>query len=169
MPGWLVAVSGAGREGKAAEELGVAGFSFYQPVYRERGVVRGRRGWVTKYLLGRYILVEMVERWYQLLSFIHLSDVLRHDEKPRLARDDEVQRLKNSERRGYVPKPDIQNGARVFIKRGAFVDCYGTYEGKNDGGDDLVLVDVFGRPVRMAIPFHPQGNVADCGGAPVAS
>src|SRR5260370_38024286 len=80
------------------------GFRTYQPVYRERQRVRGARVYVTRPLLGRYILTELVEDWPRQFHLIRrvecVRGILTAEEKPLVGREAEVTALPARERRG---------------------------------------------------------------------
>src|SRR5258708_26250666 len=97
------------------------GFRTYQPVYRERRRVRGARVYVTRPLLGRYILAELDADWPRQFHLIRrvecVRGILTAEEKPVVAREAQVTALRARERRGGSPGPP--RGARHVGQPGA--------------------------------------------------
>lgn len=151
MPDWLVAETEWNGELLAAEGLAGRGHNYYQPRFRERRVVRGRKVWLERFLLGRWTLVELLADWarqyHDLLSIRGIKRILMVDERPLVARDHEVRRLRGSEERGFVPVMKIQQfkpGDRVWVDTGPFAGYSAQFESEDDVGDPTVLVAFLG-------------------------
>jgi transcription antitermination factor NusG len=101
-------------------------------------------------LLGRYLLVELALDWpRQFQAMAHVRDVvgiMHRDERPGVAREHEVARLKSMERRGYVELPKRTRFAydqRVTVTRGPFVTLEACYK-EERGVLDVVELQLFG-------------------------
>ena len=151
MSDWLVAEAEFGRERSAAALLSDRGFNCYQPKFRERKVVRGRKVWLERFLLGRWTLVELLADWarqyHDVLSIRGVRRILVVDERPLVAREREVARLRSTEERGFVPVGKIKQfepGDRVWIDSGPFAGYSAMFESEDDVGDPTVLVAFLG-------------------------
>ena len=155
MPDWAVAISEYRMERAARESLAAAGFTCYQPKFRERRIVRGRRVWVECLLLGRYLLVEMVDRWREMLTSRGVLDLIMSDERPMIARQSEVDKIRGLEVRGFVPVTSLNaftRGQRVEIMRGSFLYHSAEYQERNEKDRDVVLLELLGQLVRTELP-----------------
>ena len=130
----------------------------YRPFYRVRRVVRGRRVYTEHPLLGRYLLVEMLADWagqfHRVVAVRDVSGILHQDERPVVAREHEVARLKSMERRGYVELPKrarFQFDQRVTVTRGPFVTHEGRYRAER-GVLDVVEISLFGSQREILLP-----------------
>lgn len=174
MADWLVAIAAHQRETRAYDELSEAGYVCYQPKFREKIFKRGRRTWVERMLLGRYILIEFAGRcveWFARLCgrivhdelvvvgakhFRFVRGILTADERPLVARGAEVMRMRGSEVRGFVPvslaRP--REGSPGRIINGMFAGQPAKFVKRNDDrGTDRVLVDAFGQLTAVELPI----------------
>ena len=151
MADWLVGQALPKQESTAHASLTGMGFHCYQPKYRERVIVKGRKTWVERLLLGRYLLIEwvfdFVAHYHNIVSAKGVASLLIADERPLVALDREVRRLQGCEVRGCVPviikKSRFEQGQKVLVTKGPFSDLKGQYvEGKEDR--DVVGLDLFG-------------------------
>jgi transcription antitermination factor NusG len=132
----------------------LVGQTCYRPFYRERKLIRGRRVYVERPLFGRYLLVRMFDDWisqfYARRKIPVVLGVLLRDEKPMVARDDEVEQLKMREVRGYVELPKLirfYKDQRVTISRGPFLNTEGRFK-REKGALDVVELELFGSGPR---------------------
>lgn len=151
MADWLVGQALPKQESTAHASLTSMGFHCYQPRYRERCIVKGRKTWVERLLLGRYLLIEwvfdFVEHYHVIVNAKGIGTLLLMNERPLVARDREVRRLRGSEVRGCIPmkvqKSRFAHGQRVLVTKGPFSDLKGQYvESREDR--DVVGLDLFG-------------------------
>jgi transcription antitermination factor NusG len=160
MADWLVVVALPKLEKQAHASLTGMGFNCYQPRYRERHIVNGRNHWVEHLLLGRYLLIEFVfdfiANYHAIVTAKGVSSLLICDEKPRAARESDVQQLMSSEVKGCVPVIVQRNrftaGQRTIVTKGPFRTFEGQYvEGKEDR--DVVELEIFGSltPVELEL------------------
>lgn len=160
MADWLVAVAEYQREERVGEKLSTAGLNSYQPIFRERRFLRGRRIWRDRYLLGRYVLVEAAgAALCELASIVkgvrYVCGILSADERPLVARGVEVDRLRSSEVRGRVPIELTQprRGAPGKIFSGMFAGHVAQFDKRDDErGVDRILVEAFGQLTPLEIP-----------------
>lgn len=162
MADWLVAVArphslvpsvGRPHLTKIFDDLTGRGHTCYQPRERVRVVRRGRKSWQSRLLLGHYVLVELLIDWaHQFVDIMRsqfVSRILTADERPLLARECEVQRVRASEdQRGFVPTPKKlpKTGDRGFLTEGAFASFEAEFHSRDEVElVDRVLVSLFGR------------------------
>ncbi len=158
MPDWLAAETEWNREHLAAEGLAGRGHKFYQPKFRQRKIVRGRKVWLERFLLGRWTLVELLADWARqyndILSIRGIRRILLANERPLVARQSEVDKLRNSEERGFVPVAKVQQfkpGDRVWVDTGPFAGYSAQFEGEDDVGDPTVLVAFLGALTPLSL------------------
>jgi len=147
---------------RAYELLCADGMTCYRPLTRKRVVSRGRRTYVTNYLLGWYLLVEMVQDWveqfHRIIRTPGIIGILMCDERPMVARESEVQRLRASEKHGFVPLPTkmrFHPGQSVLVNDGPFRELRAKYITAK-GESDSVELDFFG---SMRIITLPPGQL----------
>lgn len=151
MADWLVGQALPKQESIAHASLTAMGFHCYQPKYRERRIVKGRKTWVERLLLGRYLLIELVfdfvAHYHEIVGAKGVGTLLLADERPLVARDSEVRRLQGSEVRGCVPmmvqKSRFARGQKVLVIKGPFLDLNGQYVESRDDRD-VVELELFG-------------------------
>jgi transcription antitermination factor NusG len=165
MPDWIVAVAGWRQERSVKEHVESAGLVCYQPLFRERRIVRNNRIWVVCCLFGRYFFVAKIGDWEQtyftLMTSPTVSNVLMADERPFVVNEREIARFKSQEVDGFIPvDPNKRSGhgftrgQRVMITAGNFKDHIGRYvEADLDQCADHVSVTMLGRSVTIELPF----------------
>ena len=121
--------------------------------------------WITKFLFGRYFLVEMIADWIRQYHHIKeitlwpggvvpvVRNILVAGGYPAVARDVEVRGLMATEVRGYVPRPTtFRLSQEVQIEAGAFAGRVGRF-----GGEDENLATVslrfLGQMVQVQLPL----------------
>ena len=114
-------------------------------------IVKGRKRWVERLLLGRYLLIEwvfdFVGHYHEIVAAKGVASLLIADERPLVALDSEVRRLQGSEVRGCIPmvvkKSLFAKGQKVLVTKGPFSDLKGQYvESREDR--DVVGLELFG-------------------------
>lgn len=150
---WFVALEDYHLPGAAVGSLLDAGYVCYRPRSRERVIRRGRKTWREGFLLGRYILVNLLMRLTEtgerVADWAHqfhgavaargVAGVLATSEgAPFLVQDREVFDLRASERRGFVhvdATPKFSPGQQVRIVGGPMEDERGSYKFSSDKFD----------------------------------
>ncbi len=159
MANWLVAEAEWRRESDALGVLTGQGLNCYQPRFRERQIFRGRKVWAEHLLLGRFVLIELladfVSQYWLVMGLRGIKRILVVDERPLLARGREVERLRSSEIRGFVPVPKratFKAGDRVWVDAGPFAGCAAQFDREDDVGDPTVLVEFLGGLTPLSLP-----------------
>jgi transcription antitermination factor NusG len=156
MSDWIIAIC---LRTEAYERLMICGETCYRPMYRVRLRWRGRQKWVTRPLLGRYLLVELeaahwAEQFHRIARVRGIAGILTREEKPMVARQSEVDVIRASEVRGYVPAPKkvrFVPQQHVRISRGPLIDVEGKFV-KSKGELDVVAVSLLGGPREIMLP-----------------
>ena len=154
MADWLVAICQPHMEVKANAALTDLGFFTYQPRYRERIIRHGRKLWIERLLLGRYLLVQFCTTWLEALRHRTVHSIIMAEGRPQFARDNEVYAMRRSEIRGYIPikRPaPFAFGQRVVITRGPLAKHTATYEGADDREHDFVSLELLGQMARVEL------------------
>ena len=167
MPDWFVALADRSWTLRSEDPLALIGCRSYRPRYRERVVVRGAKSWRDQFLLGQYVLVELrmkvsslgqvvrdwADQFHAVLNTSGVSGVLNADGAPLIAREVEIERLRASEHRGYVPPPQrgFRRGQRVTIERGAMADVRASYQFSCDKFDYVTVDGLIARVVKIPL------------------
>ena len=111
-----------------------------------------------RFLLGKYLLVEIVTDWVRqfvdIVRSVGIASVLSFDERFLVAREDEVRRMMNSEVRGFIPIPELskfRRGQRVLIGTDLFSNVRATFD-RRIGLDAFVQINLFGRASMVKVP-----------------
>jgi transcription antitermination factor NusG len=153
MSDWIIAHH---RREETYERLAVL-WNCYRPLYRVRLRWRGHMKWFVKPLLGRYLLIELVTDWprqFHGIRAVRGVGILVREEKPLVARQHEIDAIRATEERGYVPTPKkirFQPMQNVRISRGPLIDVEGKFV-KSKGELDVVAVSLFGGPREITLP-----------------
>jgi transcription antitermination factor NusG len=128
------------------------------------GVRRGYHKpiYVPRPLLGKYLFVEVViaewgHQFHRIVAVRGIAGILTKGEKPMVAREHEVQRIRDSEVHGYVPTPTkirFVRDQRVRICRGPFVGHDARFK-RERGVLDVVEIELFGARGRSYFPLDP--------------
>jgi transcription antitermination factor NusG len=158
MADWLIAIC---MRTEAYERLCDSGQTCYRPMYR----VRQRRGYgrpiyVPKPLLSACILIELViaewaEQFHRIVAVRGVGGVLTREEKPMVAREHEVQRIRDSEVRGFEPKPQAIRFVRdqqVQVSRSPFQGQLAVFK-REKGVLDVVELTLFGSSRELVLPM----------------
>lgn len=158
---YMVIVSTYGTERDARKDVRAAGFTCYQPTYREQIVRRGRKIWEERLLLGRYFFARWDgdRDWRGLFELRSVAGIMmRADEPlPALVRDWEIESIRSRESpSGHVvgtAKNAFRINQRVRAAVGVLAGNDGVYVGTGRGGCEIALLDLFGRQTK--IEFAP--------------
>jgi len=164
---WMVATAHGSPFG-ARDAVADEGHSCYLPITRTRVVHRGRKIWREASLFGQYFFVAMTDRWREVFDVREVSILMLSDDvrlRPALARDAEIDRIRKSEVKGYVPRTEatkiLRKGDKVLFEAGPLAGMVGTCDGGGSGSASA-LVSMFGRSVRVRLR---DGGLAAAGQA----
>ncbi|MCR9137423.1 MAG: transcriptional activator RfaH [Alphaproteobacteria bacterium] len=161
MKRWYVVYTKPSAEQTAVAHLRRQGFDAYLP--RCRKVVRHarRQSNVLRPLFPRYLFVGFdcdVDRWRSINGTVGVSRLVCHSERPTALPDGVVDDLRDSEiDDGAVPLSQLvlfDSGARLRVLDGAFNGQTGTYHGMTEAERVVLLFDMIGRQVKVALPIH---------------
>jgi transcriptional antiterminator RfaH len=158
---WLVGVAAGNSQLKLKSRLSNVGYQVYFPVIRERlAVPNGRVKVRARYLFGRYFFVGINKFWVNLFSIDGIVQVLTYrrldsaDELPCRVSDQVVGEIRALESESVVePVSRFRRGQSVRVSQGPFIGFDGVYSGSSAHGRELVLVDVFGRKVKVELGY----------------
>ncbi len=157
-PRWYVAQTHPNAENKAVAHLGRQGFVTYLPRYLKRRRHARRVDVVSAPLFPRYLFVEIdtaIQRWRSIYSTVGVSQLVGAGDAPTPVSDQVVRMLKKREdEAGFVrldQRPLFRVGDKIRVLEGVFYDCLGLYEGMSDRDRVTILLDLFGRKVRVLV------------------
>ena len=161
MKQWHVVYTQYRNETRAAEQLRRQGFETYFP---RCGKIRrhARREDVVRVAsFPRYLFVAFdveVDRWRAVNGTIGVSHLICHGERPMALPDDVVPSLLATENEdGLVSLASLalfEVGARLRVLDGAFAGKTGVYDGMTGVDRVVLLFELIGRQVRVAVPLH---------------
>ena len=157
---WYIVYTRTQAEWKAYEHLGRQGFDAYLPCYRKLRRHARRRDVVRAPLFPRYLFVavDLVARgWRAINGTRGVCHLVGDGARPTPVPDDIVNDLRAREdERGVLPLASLlvlERGARVRIVDGAMADQTGIYERMTDDERIVILLNLFGRAVRVELPM----------------
>jgi transcriptional antiterminator RfaH len=155
---WFVAQTQVNAEAKAARNLLQQGFEIYLPCYLKRRCHARKIDEVAAPLFPRYIFVRIdlaTQRWRSIQSTLGVASLVLNGAEPAVvppqvlgslrAREDEGGYIKLDQRPKFAP------GDRVRVIAGAFAENFALFEGLADRDRVLVLLEMLGRKVCVAI------------------
>ena len=153
---WYVVQTHPHAEAKAVLHLGRQGYRAYLPRYRKRRRHARRVDVVAAPLFPGYLFVAIdvtMQRWRSIQSTIGISRLLCHGDEPIAIENDVIDQLRSREDgKGMIEldiRPNFTRGDKLRILDGVFTACLGLYEGMTDQERVAVLLDLFGRKVRV--------------------
>ena len=162
---WYVVQTQPNSERKAVAHLARQGFDIYLPQYRKSKRHARRTEIVAAPLFPRYLFVSVnlaSQRWRSLRSTVGVSRLVCNGEKPAPVPRGIVEALRMREGEdGLIDigtGPAFARGDKIRVRDGAFGDCQGIFESKTDSERVLILLDLLGRKVRVAL--HAEDVVA---------
>ena len=161
MKRWYVAYTQPLAERRAVAHLERQGFDAYLPQCRRIRRHARREETVLRPLFPRYVFVALdldVDRWHAVNGTMGVSRLVCHGERPTALPEGVVEGLRTSQlEEGAVPLSRLvlfDNGARLRVLDGAFVGQTGTYHGMTEAERVVLLFDLIGSQVRVAVPIH---------------
>lgn len=161
MKRWYVVYTRPSAELSAVGHLQRQGFDAYLP--RCRKILRHARRETTvlRPLFPRYLFVGFdcaVDRWRSINGTVGVSRLVCHGERPTALPDGVVDSLRDSEiDGGVVPLSQLvmfDPGANLRVLDGAFRGQTGTYHGMTESERVVLLCNMIGRQVKVALPIH---------------
>jgi transcriptional antiterminator RfaH len=157
-PSWYVVQTHPHAEAKAAAHLERQGYSIYLPRYLKRRRHARRIEIVPAPLFPSYLFVTidmLTQRWYSIRSTIGVSRLVCRGDEPEVLSTAVINQLQSRHSdAGFVQldlRPKFTPGDRIRIVTGAFVECFGLYEGMADHERVAILLDLLGRKVRVVL------------------
>jgi len=165
MKSWYVAETQPRAEAKALWHLERQGFAAYLPQYRRRRRHARRTDWVRAPLFPRYLFVEIdVARaaWRAIRSTVGVARLVCNGEIPAPVPAGVVEDIRGREGAdGLVAMPpSFRRGEKVRIVGGAFADQVGLFECATDEERVILLLDLLGRRMRIAVPIDAVASYA---------
>lgn len=162
---WYVVQTQPNAERKALAHLSRQGFTAYLPRYRKTRRHARRTEIIAAPLFPRYMFVSIdmaSQRWRSLRSTIGVSCLVCNGETPAAVPPGIVAALRLREGEdGLIDigrGPQFARGDKIRVRDGAFGDCLGIFESATDSERVLILLDLLGRKVRVAL--HVEDVVA---------
>lgn len=165
---WIVLWTAPGAERRAAENVKRQGFTYYQPVFAEQAVVRGKRVERIKNLFPRYLPTFIQTQWHCLLGTFGVVDIVRGvGGYPAELPESAIETLKSQEdERGLISLPGVELAPPVFAidqkvraeNSTVFGGHTGLFQGQDAKGRCWVLMNLLGRGVP--VPFDESDLVA---------
>jgi transcriptional antiterminator RfaH len=162
---WYVVQTQPNAERKAFANLSRQGFTAYLPRYRKSRRHARRTEIVAAPLFPRYMFVSVdvtSQRWRLLRSTIGVSRLICNGDMPAPVQPGIVGALRSREGEdGLIDigrGPQFLRGDKIRVRDGAFGDCLGIFESATDNERVLILLDLLGRKVRVAL--HSEDVIA---------
>ena len=162
---WYVVQTQPNAENKALAHLERQGFEAYLPRYRKTRRHARRTEIIAAPLFSRYMFVSIdvaSQRWRSLRSTVGVSRLVCNGDAPAPVPCGIVEALRLREGDdGLIDigrGPQFSRGDKICVRDGAFGDCFGIFDGATDSERVLILLDLMGRKVRVAL--HGEDIVA---------
>jgi transcriptional antiterminator RfaH len=165
MKRWYVVETQPRAEAKALWHLQRQGYTAYLPRYRKLRRHARRTDEVRAPLFPRYLFVEFDmarSAWHAIRSTIGIVRLVCQGEKPAPVPDGVVDGLRTREdANGLVPiEPRFRRGEAVRIVAGALADQIGLFECASDDRRVVLLLELLGRRVEVAVPMDAVASAA---------
>lgn len=156
---WYVIHTRPNAEKRAAWNLRNQGFmEVYLPCYRKRRSHARRVDWTRAPVFPRYLFIRLdieTTQWRSILSTTGVSDIIRNNDRPIPLPEGIVETMKAREERDGTLLVDehckFRKGELVDISFGSLGDRCGVFEREDGRKRVIVLLDMFGRRVRMSV------------------
>ena len=147
---WAVCVTQPNRESVALRHATRQGFECWLPRLSHSEV-----------LFPRYVFVQIVSAWRNLLSTIGITDVLRNGDAPSFVRTDEMTRLMAREHNGVIllPRDRFLPGELVHVNRGPLAGFDVIYQGMARRDRCRVLHDMLGCKTEIEIAENVLSSI----------
>lgn len=150
---WSVAQTHPNAAAIACANLKRQGFSFYNPLIKERVKLKHGFTWRTAQMFSNYLFVEIVDQWRAVKSTIGISHVLMSEsEKPGVMKDEFILGLKakeNSEGFIILGQSKFKQESKVQVKAGPFAYMTGKFDGLSSHDRVYVLLSMLGTERRI--------------------
>ena len=157
---WYVARTKARSETRAEVHLRRQGFEVYLPQYAKQRRHARRTDVISSPLFPRYLFLRLDlsdGRWHSINSTVGVQALLCHGEMPAAVPEGVVEELRTRETGdGLVPLRSLmvlEQGQRLRIVNGPLHDRIGVYEKMTGGERVVLLLQLLGREVRVAVPL----------------
>lgn len=154
---WFVAHTHVHAEAKAAFNLARQGYAVFFPRYRKRRSHARKVEMVRAPLFPRYVFVQVdvgAQRWRSINSTIGIVHLVCHGDEPAVVPHRVIAELKGREDADGLIKldpPAFKSGDKVVVQHCAFENCLGLFERMTDRERVIVLLELLGRKVRVAM------------------
>jgi transcriptional antiterminator RfaH len=155
---WYVAQTQPHAEMKAAIHLGRQGMHTYLPRYLKRRSHARRVEMVPAPLFPRYLFIAAETespRWRSIQSTIGVTHLVCNGDVPATVTNKVIEELRLRENdRGFIKldqRGKYKQGDQLRLLDGAFVNCFGLYEGMRENDRIAVLLELLGRKVRVTV------------------
>jgi transcriptional antiterminator RfaH len=165
MKRWYVVETQPRAEAKALWHLERQGYTAYLPRYRKLRRHARRTDEVRAPLFPRYLFIEMdIARtaWLAVRSTIGIARLVCQGDKPAPVPDGIVDDIRiREDANGLVPiEPRFRPGEAVRIVAGALADQVGLFECASDDRRVVLLLELLGRRVEVAVPMDAVASAA---------
>ena len=165
MKRWYVVETQPRSESKALWHLEKQGYSAYLPRYRKLRRHARRTDVVHAPLFPRYLFVEMDiahSAWHAIRSTIGIVRLVCQGDRPAPVPDGVVDNIRvREDANGLVPiEPRFDRGQAVRIVAGALADQIGLFECPTDDRRVVLLLELLGRRVEVAVPIDAVASAA---------
>lgn len=152
---WYLAQLKPNRAAQAQRNLARQGFRTFLPLEEETKRVRGKFIQAPRQLFPGYIFVAFVAelgRWHVINSTLGITRLVSFGKEPAVVPLDVVSKLMlRCDASGKLLPPRIlRPGDQVHLKSGAFADFVATIECLAPDRRVWILMDIMGRPTRVA-------------------
>ena len=155
---WYVARTQPHAETRAAEHLRQQGFDVYLPRFLKSRRHARKTQSVARPLFPGYLFVAFdaaSQRWHSIRSTRGVSQLVGGDDGPYRIAENVVLEIKAREdETGFVrliQRCSFARGDKVQLVEGVFSACLGFFDGMTDNDRVAVLLDMFGRRVRVNV------------------
>jgi transcriptional antiterminator RfaH len=158
---WSVAQTQPNAARIACVNLQRQGFSFYNPLIKEKKICKkGFCGWRTVQLFSNYLFVEIIDQWRAVKSTRGILNLLMsEDEKPAVIEDSYITSLRARENKDgliILGQSKFKNGNAVQIKAGPFAHAVGIFDGMGSRDRVYILLSMLGTKRRIEMS---EGNL----------
>ncbi len=151
---WILAITQAGKERLATQNIRNQGFELYLPMYREKS---SKNIELARPLFPRYIFVKVLQKWSSLTGTYGVSGLLMEGSAPKKVPDRVLTALQNREdSEGFVviENKGIKAGDEVKISSGPLKDQIGIFQGMSSDERAMVLLKLLGS--EREVKFNPK-------------
>lgn len=150
---WSVAQTHPNAAAIACLNLQRQGFSFYNPMVKERIKMKHGFTWRKAQMFSNYLFVEIIDQWRAVKSTIGISSVLMSEsEKPGVMPVEFISYLKSQEGPDgliVLKKSKFEKNCKVQVKSGPFAYQIGEFAGLSSHDRAYVLMTLLGTQRRI--------------------